>query len=40
MEDSEKYRKKKLQFPYVVLAQYEHHTAADVIYNTTVYKNI
>ena len=30
---------KKLQFPYVIKAQYEHRTAADTIYNTTVHKN-
>jgi len=29
----------KLQFPYVVQAQYKHRTAADTHYNTTVHKN-
>ena len=29
----------ELQFPYVVQAQYEHRTAADAFYNTTVHKN-
>ena len=30
---------KKLQFPYVFQAQYEHRTAAKPVYNTTVYKH-
>ena len=29
----------KMQFPYVVPAQYEHRTAAETIYNNTVHKN-
>ena len=29
----------KLQFPFMVQAQYEHRITADAIYNTTVHKN-